>query len=86
MIKLALFLLLAVSNIHTEPAHVVDAYETVVDCEISDGNVYSFFDNEQYYQIGDDLMLIMRNDEVVGVQQARSKGFTGVRFPGLYFG
>ena len=68
MIKLALSLLLAISNIHTEPAHVVDAYDTVVDCESSDGNVYSFFDNEQYYQIGDDLILIMRNDEVVGVQ------------------
>ena len=68
MIKLALSLLLTVSSIHAEPAHVVDAYDTVVDCEISDGNVYSFFDDEQYYQIGDDLTLIMRNGEVIGVQ------------------
>ena len=68
MIKLALSLLLAVSNIHAEPAHVVDTYDTVVDCEISDGNVYSFYDDEKYYQIGDDLTLIMRNDEVIGVQ------------------
>lgn len=68
MIKLALSLLLAVSSIHTEPAHVVDTYDTVVDCEVSDGNVYSFFDDEEYYQIGDNLTLIMRNDEVVGVQ------------------
>ena len=68
MIKLALSLLLAVNSIHAEPAHVVDAYDTVVDCEISDGNVYSFFDDEQYYKIGDDLTLIMRNDEVIGVQ------------------
>ena len=68
MIKLALSLLLAVSNIHTEPAHVIDAYSTVVDCKISDGNVYSFFDDEQYYKIGDELTLIMHDDEVVGVQ------------------
>lgn len=68
MIKLALSLLLAVNSIHAEPAHVVDTYDTVVDCEISDGNVYSFYDDEKYYQIGDDLTLIMRNDEVVGIQ------------------
>ena len=68
MIKLALSLLLAVSSIHTEPAHVVDTYDTVVDCEISDGNVYSFYDDEKYYQIGDDLTLIMHDDEVVGIQ------------------
>ena len=68
MVKLALSLLLAVSSIHTEPAHVVDTYDTVVDCEISDGNVYSFFDDEQYYQIGDDLTLIMHDDEIIGVQ------------------
>ena len=68
MIKLALSLLLAVNSIHAEPVHVVDTYDTVVDCEISDGNVYSFYDDEKYYQIGDDLTLIMRNDDVVGIQ------------------
>ena len=48
MIKLALSLLLAVNSIHTEPAHVVDTYDTVVDCEIADGNVYSFYDSVPY--------------------------------------
>ena len=68
MIKIALAILL--SGLHVEPAKVVNTYDTVVECEISDGNVYGFYDDEQYYQVGDSVMLLMDQDQVVNAAES----------------
>ena len=68
MIKIALAILL--SGLHVEPAKVVNTYGTIVECEISDGNVYGFYDDEQYYQVGDSVMLLMDQDQVVNAAES----------------
>lgn len=68
MIKIALAILL--SGLHVEPAKVVNTYDTVVECEVSDGNIYSFYDDEQYYQVGDSVMLLMDQGQVVNAAES----------------
>lgn len=70
---LCIVCLFAVSTIAEDILAVVVDIEKIdtlwcVNCLTADGNLWSFFDEEDYWQEGDKLILIFEDEEIVSVR------------------